>query len=166
MDTFSVETDTQTLACSSLGRVSTVCVLFSRICLTERPTSERDLTAEENTALSPAGPASYRETVRLHSSEETALYRNSHVSLILVAACSRYDTYSVPNGMSVQGIYDTQMFTMVFGSAEEYSNYLMEESGESNSFFRKSKSVTNAYGMAEKHTKNLYLGMVSIDITR
>ncbi|XP_062505376.1 uncharacterized protein LOC134182065 isoform X2 [Corticium candelabrum] len=82
------------------------------------------------------------------------------------SAGKSYDGKQVPNSMMVQGIYDTEANTFVFGSREEYRRYLEEGAavGESIVFF--ADALKNAYGEASSETKEMYLAIMDINIIR
>lgn len=68
--------------------------------------------------------------------------------------------------MIVQGIYDTDANTFVFGSRDEYRHFLEEGAAVGDSIVFFAKSLSNAYGQASSETTEMYLAVMDINVLR
>lgn len=59
--------------------------------------------------------------------------------------CS-YDGKSVPDSMTVHGVYDTNVRTMAFSSVSQYQSYLEKKAAVAQSSYMFAEAVVKAYG--------------------
>ncbi|XP_064604278.1 uncharacterized protein LOC135469660 isoform X3 [Liolophura sinensis] len=75
----------------------------------------------------------------------------------------KYGKYSVPDTMTVHGVYDTDTKTVAFESARQYQSYLESKAAVAQSSHMFQEATTKAYGRASFGFLGLFGGGFSVD---